>query len=421
MSRLLVLMGSGETTPTMVEPHKRVAVALGPDPDAVLVDTPYGFQENADELTRRTIDYFDHHVGLSVAAVSLRDADAASAAERGAAAARVEAADWVFAGPGSPTYLRHHWTAAGVVDAVRRRLARPGATVFASAAACTVGRRTVPVYEVYKVGQPPHWQDGFDLTAELGLDCVVIPHFDNAEGGTHDTRYCYLGERRLAAMEDDLDDATWVLGVDEHTALVVDLDAGTTRIEGRGGVTVRVRGRHVVFPAGSAPTLDDLRAAARGERRPNHGAAPADATEAPGGPDTGTESVLLDEVAALEARFDAALADGDAELAAAVVVELEELLHAWLADPNQTDEADRGRQVLHRLVARLGSVAQTGLHDHEELVTPLVDELVDLRARARASRDFDTGDRIRDALGAAGVEVRDTPDGAEWDYDDPAS
>ena len=29
----------------------------------------------------------------------------------------------------------------------------------------------------------------------------VIPHFDNAEGGNHDTRFCYLGERRLAVLE----------------------------------------------------------------------------------------------------------------------------------------------------------------------------------------------------------------------------
>ena len=29
----------------------------------------------------------------------------------------------------------------------------------------------------------------------------VIPHYDNNEGGTHDTRFCYLGERRLSMME----------------------------------------------------------------------------------------------------------------------------------------------------------------------------------------------------------------------------
>ena len=31
-----------------------------------------------------------------------------------------------------------------------------------------------------------------------GLPAVVVPHYDNAEGGHHDTRFCYLGERRLA-------------------------------------------------------------------------------------------------------------------------------------------------------------------------------------------------------------------------------
>ena len=55
---------------------------------------------------------------------------------------------------------------------------------------------------------------------------MVVPHFDNAEGGTHDTRFCYMGERRLAVMEELLPADAWVLGVDEHTALVFDLDAG---------------------------------------------------------------------------------------------------------------------------------------------------------------------------------------------------
>ena len=258
MARRLVLMGSGETTPTMVETHKRVLAEVGPSPRAIMLDTPYGFQENADELTARTVEYFARSAATTVTPVSLSDASALSAAELGDVAARVEDADWVFAGPGSPTYLRRQWEGTDVPDALRRRLGRDGATVFASAAVCSVGMRTVPVYEIYKVGQPPHWEDGFDLTGELGLRCVVIPHFDNAEGGTHDTRFCYLGERRLAAMEAELPDDVWVLGVDEHTALVIDLETRTTRIEGRGVVTVRHRDRHVTFAPGDTPSLDDL-------------------------------------------------------------------------------------------------------------------------------------------------------------------
>src|SRR5439155_1744872 len=83
-------------------------------------------------------------------------------------------------------------------EALTTKLAEGGAVVFSSAAALTLGRFSVPVYEIYKVGLPVHWLDGLDLMRAAGFDgsCVVIPHYDNAEGGTHDTHYCYLGERR---------------------------------------------------------------------------------------------------------------------------------------------------------------------------------------------------------------------------------
>jgi cysteinyl-tRNA synthetase len=40
--------------------------------------------------------------------------------------------------------------------------------------------------------------------------------------------------------------------------------------------------------------------------------------------------------------------------------------------------------------------------------------LLELRSRARTARDFATSDLVRDRLVAAGVEVRDTPDGPQW-------
>lgn len=47
MSRgLLVIMGSGETAPTMVKPHREIFEKVG-ERAALLLDTPYGFQENA--------------------------------------------------------------------------------------------------------------------------------------------------------------------------------------------------------------------------------------------------------------------------------------------------------------------------------------------------------------------------------------
>ena len=69
----------------------------------------------------------------------------------------------------------------------------------------TLGRKAIPVYEIYKVGQDPFWLDGLDLMTRLGLPSVVIPHWNNAEGGNHDTSRCYIGQRRLGVLEQDLD------------------------------------------------------------------------------------------------------------------------------------------------------------------------------------------------------------------------
>ena len=40
--------------------------------------------------------------------------------------------------------------------------------------------------------------------------------------------------------------------------------------------------------------------------------------------------------------------------------------------------------------------------------------VLDLRAKAKAAKDWTTSDRIRDELAAAGFEVKDTKDGATW-------
>lgn len=53
---------------------------------------------------------------------------------------------------------------------------------------------------------------------------AVVPHYDNAEGRIHDTRFCYMGERRLRMLEKQVPEAAAILGVDEDTAVVLDLD-----------------------------------------------------------------------------------------------------------------------------------------------------------------------------------------------------
>src|SRR5437016_1665278 len=193
--RILAIIGSGETSPTMVTVHKELVARLGlTSPKAIVLATPYAFQENAADVSARAQRYFADSVGLQVrmAAGTSPNADPAVAppliGEDDWGAAGVTAADWVFAGPGSPSYALAHWLAGPVAAGLRDRvLAGDGLTVLASAAAATAGRFTVPVYEIYKAGGALRWLAGLDLLGALGLTVAVIPHYDNTEGGRYDT------------------------------------------------------------------------------------------------------------------------------------------------------------------------------------------------------------------------------------------
>jgi hypothetical protein len=435
LPRVLTLMGSGETAPTMVSTHRRLAARLEPSPGrvranvtAAVLDTPYGFQENAPELAERAVTYFAESIDVDLAVAGLTRIIGADglAVERGLETLR--RSDYLFAGPGSPTYAVEQWRDSAVPGVLRSKLDRGGVVVFASAAALTLGVATVPVYEIYKCGHEPFWAEGLDLLSTIGIDATVIPHYDNAEGGHHDTRFCYLGERRLIAMEAMLPDRAWVLGIDEHTGLIIDIDAGSAEVTGNGGVTLRVDGQSRHHPSGSVLDLEvltdrDAVAASIGGISAS-ASTPIDSersanTEQPSpsdpSPSDAVATSLGEEADRADAAFTAALAAGDATSATAVMLSLEQAIWAWSADTLQSDETDRARQVMRSMVTRLGDAAVGGLADPRSVVGPLIETLLELRASARTERRFETSDLIRDRLDAHGVEVRDTADGAEWD------
>ena len=427
--RLLVIMGSGETAPTMVTPHRDIVARFGDRaPKAVLLDTPYGFQENASEITQKAIEYFGLRVQLAIDAAGFLGPLAVDPGQRTpsaetAALSRMRTADLVFAGPGSPSYALSVWRPSLVPETLAGKLNEGGVVVFSSAAALTLGRFSVPVYEIYKVGHPIHWLDGLDLVGAIGFPgaCAVIPHFDNAEGGSHDTRFCYLGERRLVGMEALLPADGWVLGIDEHTALVIDLDAREATVTGRGVVTVRRQGASRQFGGGERIGLDELLAAARGERSgvgASQQRAPAvedKVSSLPDEPPQPKRSPLLSEVARLEQAFEAALAERSATGAAEAILSLDRAIQEWATDSLQTDDPDRARAVLHSMIHRLGEAASEGLRDPRELLAPLVESLIALRKELRSARSWELADRLRAELVAARIELHDTPSGTLWE------
>ena len=434
LPRLLVVMGSGETSPTMVKTHRGLLERLGPAPvPAVLLDTPFGFQENADDITDRAVHYFEESVGAVLDVASFRSsAGTADTVSHERMLDRLRRAAYAFAGPGSPSYALRQWRGSAIPDTLAEKLLRGGCVCFASAAALTLGVATVPVYEIYKVGEDPHWLDGLNLLSAAGLRAAVIPHYNNAEGGNHDTRFCYLGERRLRRIEPELPAGAFVLGVDEHTGCVFDLDAGTATVVGLGVVTVRSAGRSEELTSGTTVAIPELAATAErlarggepaagrpvasrsGSQEETGGSGPVSPASEPavGRP---SRSPLMESVDTRQREFDEALERHDADGAAGAILGLDSDLAAWAADTTQSDEMDRARGALRAMVLRLGEVAATGMQDPREVVAPYVELVLGQRASAREERRFADADGLRDGLVAIGVEVMDGPGGTTWD------
>jgi cyanophycinase-like exopeptidase len=419
LPRLLVIMGSGETSPTMVPVHRSLLARLGPPPvPAVMLDTPAAFQENVGQLGERVVDFFHTRLQqeLTVLAVG---GDVPRAGATGATAlARLAEARYVFAGPGSPTYALDQWLASAVPELLADKLRRGGCVTFASAAAVTLGVVTLPVYEIYKVGQAPFWRPGLDLLAASGLSAAVLPHFDNSDGGDHDTRFCFVGERRLRALEEQLPPGAFILGVDEHTAAVFDLAAGMVTVTGRGGLTVR-RGEFAErFPDGASLPFRTLAQMAEGLGRAVRAGAVGrnESIAEPSQADLSARNTdgafLIDEVAALDSDFQAAVDRRDIPGAVAVALALEARIQALGGEA--LPESASAWTYLQAMLVRLGEAAGAGNVDRRAVLAPLVETLLVARQQARAEQQWAMADLLRDALATGGITLADSPDGTEW-------
>jgi hypothetical protein len=362
---VLALLGSGETAPGMTKIHRSLLARLN-DVRAVNLDTAYGFQENVPQMTAKLVDYFATSLHTRLEPIHFTSLEGSTDLDRTIVKQQIRSATYVFAGPGSPSYALAQWLPLGLVDDLEQVLANGGILCFSSAAAETLGVFSAPIYEIYKVGAAPYWLDGLNLMAAVGLNCVVIPHFDNKEGGNYDTGCCYLGERRLALLESQLPEGVATLGVDEHTALIIDLERDTLHVLGKSHGYWRLNGEVRVLENGSTTPLSELRS--------------TNSKRIPPRPRT-TQAITADQPHDLAQR--AHRGGPDALEALAQLVQLSATGGAGFIDP-----------------------------------TPLVDGVLAVRLSARAAGQYELADELRDALVKAGIDVRDGPEGASWSLRD---
>ncbi|MBW2201602.1 MAG: hypothetical protein JRF71_12340 [Deltaproteobacteria bacterium] len=406
----IVLMGSGELTATMVEIHKKMLAGLPEHPNAVFLDTPAGFQMNVDEISSKAVGYFQKHVQQTLTVASYKSSESTTEFEAETAFHLLRNANFVLVGPGSPTYTVRQLEETPIPDIFDKMIQSGGCMVAASAAALTMGRYTLPVYEIYKVGQDLHWVAGFDILSSFGFNLVVVPHWNNAEGGTHDTRFCFMGEPRFQRLEALLPDDVKILGIDEHTACIIDLETGQMDIEGAGGVTLREMGREIKFGKGEQIPLEAL-VEGLGQREWKPKGIDADAQiEGPGDSKTN----LREKVHAIDSSFREGMENHDPQEIISALLKLDSTI--WQAQKELENEAyiSEAREILRDAIVLLGAKTVPSSRSIEATMAPLIDRLLQLREQFRKEEKWSDADRIRDALQDADIFIEDTEDGFRW-------
>ena len=257
---LVILLGSGERTPAGRRIFEWLFRRLPTPVRVAILETPAGFEPNSSHVAGQIGESLKHHLrnhDPQVTIVPARKRGTPLSPDEASIAALLPGSDAIFAGPGSPTYAVRQFQASLTWQTLVACHRLGAAVVLASAAAIASGALALPVYEIYKVGEDLHWHEGLDFFGAFGLDLVVIPHWNNQDGGEElDTSHGYMGRARFESLLALLPAGLTVVGIDEQTALVLDLAAGSCHVLGKGGVTVlhdgneQRYGRDASFPAG---------------------------------------------------------------------------------------------------------------------------------------------------------------------------
>jgi hypothetical protein len=259
---LVVLLGSGETT---ASGRKVFDWLLGQLPTPVrlaILETPAGFELNSAQVAGQIGDFIRKHLQNyhpRVTMVPARKRGTPLSPDQPDIAALIPGSDLILLGPGSPTYavrqLEDSLTWHTVVACHRLG----AALVLSSAATIAASAWALPVYEIYKVGEDLHWRAGLDFFAAYGLSLVLVPHWNNQDGGADlDTSRCYVGQARFEPLLEMLPTDTTVVGIDERTALVLDLEAEACQVLGPGSVTVVRDGSEQCFRSKMSFPLREL-------------------------------------------------------------------------------------------------------------------------------------------------------------------
>lgn len=255
----IALFGSGELSPTGRRIHELLIQHIHPPVGIALVETAAGFEDNPHKWYEKLCDMMS--VGLQSAKphihiISALRRDGPYSTNNENILADIGSCQYIHLGAGSPTYAAKHIKNSFLLELIEYHVKNGYPVSLASASSIAFGKHVLPVYEIYKAGFDPYWEEGINLFGDFGLDLTIVPHFNNEEGGESiDTRFCYMGERRFKKLVKMLPADSTILGIDEQTAGIIDLEARTVEVLGAGTATIIRNNSKTVVKTGETVTL----------------------------------------------------------------------------------------------------------------------------------------------------------------------
>lgn len=258
----IAFLGSGETSLAGGRIFEALAQNLAKPVRVAILETPAGFELNSDQVAGRVAEFLTNRLqnySPVIEVVPARKRGTAFSPDDPEILKPLLKADMFFMGPGSPTYAVRQLKDSLAWDILRARH-RLGATlVFASAATIATGDWVLPVYEIFKAGEDVHSKPGLGLFADFGVGLSVIPHWNNAEGGADlDTSRCFVGLDRFTEWCDTLPEGSTILGLDEHTGLIIDFEQGLCNVSGVSSISLVRACNPEIYPTGSQFALSEL-------------------------------------------------------------------------------------------------------------------------------------------------------------------
>ena len=365
----IAILGSGETSPNLLAVHRAMIDRLVSIKNPVLIDSPFGFQENVKQLSAKLEEFFQKSLSVNIEMVSYRKTNEIGTVEYFKCLEKIRKSNFLFAGPGSPSYAIKVWEDTEFPEHFISLLENDGSLIFSSAAATTLGEYTLPVYEIYKVGEEPCWIKGLNILSAFEINATIIPHFNNKEGGNHDTRFCYMGKTRFDKLRNSIDSP--IIGIDEHTGLVIDGESRLGEVYGIGKVTIISNNNEVEYSAGNKISFDEISKAKKNKIIPIK------------------KDLEIEEEYETKTSIEKA---------------------SRLIDKNSVN-----RESINRILSQIKLNIEE-LESKTEIIDPLIELVLEIRKELRLSGKFELSDYMRNEIEKLGIEINDEESGSSWKF-----